>query len=329
VKALVVGGAGFIGSHACDLLLARGHSVVVVDDLSKGRLENIEHHGGDPRFEFRRLDARDGTALIELAEGCDVILDLAARKIPRYGSALETVTVNLDIARAVLEAARATEAKCVLASTSDVYGTSRALPFREDGDCLIGPSTSRRWAYAASKLAVEHLALGYQAEHGVPVVLLRYFGTYGDRQYLDWWGGPQGVFLEAIAAGRPLEIHGDGSQTRCFVHVSDLALATALAMERGEANGQILNVGTDEEVSIADLARLMHALSGAGGEPRIELIPYESFGGSYEDVQRRVPDLTKSRELLGFEAAVPLREGLGRLWDWYRSTVGAAALAGQ
>jgi len=208
-----------------------------------------------------------------------------------------------------------------------VYGKSTALPFREDGDCLVGPSTSRRWAYAASKLAIEHMALAYQIEYGVPVSLLRYFGTYGERQYLDWWGGPQGVFLRAIDEGRPIEVHGDGRQTRCFIHVTDLALGTALAAEKDEANGEIFNIGTDEEVSIHELALLMHELSGAGGTASVELIPYESFSGSYEDVRRRVPDLTKSRELLGFEPRVPLRDGLTRLWTWYRSPEGAAEAA--
>jgi UDP-glucose 4-epimerase len=327
LNALVIGAAGFIGSHLTDVLLERGHRVLAVDDLSKGRLSNIEHNLARDAFEFQRLDARDTNELAVLARGCDVVVNLAARKIPRYGSGWDTVTVNFEIARSALEAARGARAKCVLASTSDVYGKSTALPFREDGDCVVGPSTSRRWSYAVSKLETEHLALGYQAEYGVPVTLLRFFGTYGERQYLDWWGGPQGVFLRAIDEGRPLEVHGDGRQTRCFIHVSDLALATALAVERSEANGEIINVGTEEEISIHELAALMHELAGVGGAPQIELIPYESFGGEYEDVRRRVPDLTKSRALLGFEPAVNLRDGLARLWQWYRSPAGAAELA--
>ena len=327
MNVLVIGAAGFIGSHLCDALLARGHAVLAVDDLSKGRLSNIDHNFGAGSFEFRRQDARDADELAVLARGCDVVVNLAARKIPRYGSGLDTVTVNFAVAHAALDAARAAGAKCVLASTSDVYGKSTALPFREDGDCLIGPSTSRRWAYAASKLATEHLALAYQDEHDVPVTLLRYFGTYGERQYLDWWGGPQGVFLRAIDEGRPLEVHGDGRQTRSFIHVADLAHGTALAVERDAANGQIFNIGTEEEVSIHELATLMYELSGREGDAPIELIPYESFPRAYEDVRRRVADLTKSRELLGFEPRISLREGTRRLWDWYRSPEGEAEAA--
>lgn len=321
----VIGAAGFIGSHLCDELLTRGHSVVAIDDLSKGTRDNIAHNLRNPSFQFHELDARDCPRVTELAAGSDVLIDLAARKIPRYGSALETVAVNIDVARASLDAARAIGAKCVLASTSDVYGKSKDLPFREDGDCLIGPSTSRRWAYAASKLAIEHLALAYNDEYGVPVVLLRFFGTYGERQYLDWWGGPQGVFLKAIAENKPIEVHGDGRQTRCFIHVSDLVAGIALASERASANGQIINLGTQEEVSIHDLALLMHELSDSAEPARIELVSYESFGGKYEDVQRRIPDMTKSRELLDFEPAIPLRLGIRRLWDWYRAELARAA----
>ena len=313
MNVVVVGAAGFIGSHVCDVLRARGHGVVAVDDLSTGSRDNLAG------LELQLLDARRAGELTELARGADVIVNLAARKIPRYGNSLDTVTVNFDLARAALDAAVAVGAKCVLASTSDVYGKSTALPFREDGDCLIGPSTSRRWAYAASKLAIEHLALGYRDAHRLRVTLLRYFGTYGERQRLDWWGGPQGVFLTAIAAGRPVEVHGDGQQTRCFIHVSDTALGTVLACEREQADGEILNLGTQEEISIRDLAQLMHELAGIGTPLQLDLIPYERFGGSYEDVLRRVPDMTKSRELLGFEPSVSLRDGLGRLWDWYRS----------
>jgi UDP-glucose 4-epimerase len=322
LKTLVIGAAGFIGSHLCDLLVARGHEVVAIDDLSKGRLDNIVHLTDGPSLQFHRLDGRELGDVTALARGCDVVVNLAARKIPRYGSSLETLTVNVETGRAALEAARAVGAKCVLASTSDVYGKSTALPFREDGDCLLGPSHSRRWAYAASKLATEHLALGYKDEYGLPVVLLRFFGTYGERQYLDWWGGPQGVFLRAIDEGRPMEVHGDGRQTRCFVHVSDLATGIVLACELEQANGEIINLGTQEEVSIRGLAELMHELSGRGGEADIELIPYESFTGSYEDVRRRIPDMTKSREVLGFEPTVSLRDGVSRLWDWYRSPAG-------
>jgi UDP-glucose 4-epimerase len=318
MRLLVTGGAGFIGSHLNDVLLKRGATVVAVDDLSKGRIENVQHNLDNPRFAFHEFDIRDTERLIDAGDGIDAVVHLAAAKIPRYENTVDSVALNFDGARAALELARARGAKAVLASTSDVYGKSTALPFREDDDLVIGASTSRRWAYAVSKLCDEHLAFAFQDEHGVPVTLLRFFGAYGERQYLNWWGGPQGVFLDAMANGRDIEIHGDGSQTRCFIHVDDLAESVARAVARPEANGHIVNVGTTEEVSIRELAELMHRLSGILGPLKSRDISYESFTANYEDVQRRVPDLTKMREVLDYEPRISLEEGLRRLWAWYR-----------
>lgn len=322
MRIVITGGAGFIGSHLSDTLLARGHEVVCIDDLSKGSLSNIAHHSDDARFRFEELDIRRLDLLDEAGRGCNAVVHLAAAKIARYDSALHSLGINLEGARAALELARANGAKFVLGSTSDVYGKNPSLPFREDSDLVIGPSTSRRWAYAVSKLCDEHLAFAYQDEFDLPISILRFFGAYGDRQYLNWWGGPQGVFLQAIAQGAPVEIHGDGSQSRCFIHVSDLVEGIARAIERDETVGEILNLGNDEEISIVGLARLMHELSGASQELRLEFIPYSSFTTNYEDVRRRIPDMTKMRDLLGFEPQVDLRQGTAMLWDWYRSRHG-------
>ena len=319
MRILVTGAAGFIGSHLSDALLARGHEVVGVENLSHGTQGNLSEARRSDRFELHELDVRDRDAVVALAAGSDVVVHLAALKIPRYGHSLDTVLVNVEGGRTALEAARAAGARCVMASTSDVYGKNPRIPFDEESDAVLGPPTSRRWAYAGSKLAVEHMAFGYQEEFGVGVTLLRYFGSYGERQYLDWWGGPQGVFLSAIAEGRPIEIHGDGTQTRCFIHVSDLVEATARAAETEAAAGEVLNVGTTEEIAIRDLALLMHELSGRPGPPRVELVPYEALPHRYEDVQRRVPDLAKAERILGFRPALTLREGIARLWAWYDS----------
>jgi UDP-glucose 4-epimerase len=318
MKALLTGGAGFIGSHLTDSLLERGWTVTAVDNLSKGRRENIEHVLGRDDYEFVEMDCRELDRMLELGRGSDVVVNLAATKIPRYGSALDNLTVNLLANRTALEVAHQSEAKFVLASTSDAYGKNPNIPFREDGDSVIGPSTTPRWSYGVTKLTDEHMTFAYQDEYHLPVTILRYFGSYGERQYLNWWGGPQGVFLEAIAKGDPIEVHGDGSQTRCFTHIDDMVEATARAMERPEANGQIINVGNDEEISIRDLAELMHEISGVGGEPNIEYVAYESFSRDYQDVLRRVPDLTKQREILGFEPRIGLEDGIRRLWEWYR-----------
>jgi UDP-glucose 4-epimerase len=317
MKVIVTGGAGFIGSHLCDLLLDRGHEVVCVDDLTKGRMENIGTALARPGFRFERFDVRKSVRLLDVGQGADVVVHLAAFKIPRYESAFRVLSLNYEGCLAALELARANDAKIVLASTSDVYGKNPNLPFREDGDLVLGPSTSRRWAYAISKLSDEQLAFAYQEDHGIPVVALRFFGSYGERQYLNWWGGPQGVFLNAIARDEPIELHGGGQQTRCFIHVSDLAEGCARAVESEAANGEILNIGTVEEISIAALAQLMFELSGKEGDPQVEVVPYESLARNYEDPQRRVPDVAKMERILGLMPQVSLREGISRLWDWY------------
>jgi nucleoside-diphosphate-sugar epimerase len=322
VKALITGGAGFIGSHLTDSLLERGWTVTAVDNLSKGRRQNIQHVLGRDDYEFVEMDCRELDRMLELGQGSDVVVNLAATKIPRYGSALDNLTVNLLANRTALEVAHQSEAKFVLASTSDVYGKNPNIPFREDGDSVIGPSTTPRWSYGVTKLTDEHMAFAYQDEYHLPVTILRFFGSYGERQYLNWWGGPQGVFLEAIAKGEPIEVHGDGSQTRCFTHIDDMVEATARAIERTEADRQIINIGNDQEITIRGLAELMHELSGVGGEPNIEYVPYESFSRDYQDVLRRVPDLTKQRELLGFTPQISLEEGTRRLWAWYWKLAG-------
>ena len=318
MRILVAGGAGFIGSHLCDELLRRGHRLTCVDDLSAGSLDNLRDCQTHPDFEFVRMDVTREHDLLELDGEYEVVVNLVAKKIPRYTSALSTLETNIRSTHATIELARQIGAKYVLASTSDVYGRSAKLPFAEDDDLLIGTSTSRRWAYAASKLYDEHLCYAYQDEFGLACTMLRFFGAYGERQYLSWWGGPQGVFLEAIAQGKEVELHGDGLQTRCFIFVNDLVNAVANAVERPEANGEIINVGTDEEVSIADLARMIHRLSGEPGELKVKMIPYASLSTNYQDVMRRIPDLTKMHRILGGQSYVRLEEGLTRLWEWYR-----------
>lgn len=324
MRILVAGGAGFIGSHLCDELLRRGHEITCVDDLSAGSLANLSEAEAHDAFRFVEMDVTTGD-LMSVGRDHQVIVNLVAKKIPRYSSALACLETNVGSTHATIELARETGAKLVLASTSDVYGKSAQIPFAEDDDLLLGTSTSRRWAYAASKLYDEHLCYAYQDEYGMDVTMLRFFGAYGERQYLSWWGGPQGVFLEAIAEGREVELHGNGLQTRCFIFVDDLVQAVANAVERDEANGEIINVGTDEEVSIADLASMMHRLSGVPGELNVKMVPYESLSTNYQDVMRRVPDLTKMRRILGAETYVPLEEGITRLWRWYRKVKGSGA----
>jgi len=319
MKVLVVGGAGFIGSHVCDILLDRGYNVLCIDNLSSGCIENIRHNLGNPKFQFKKLDILEKDILFQEVDSIDVILHLAAYKIPRYSSAMNTLILNTQGTINILELAKRRRAKVIIGSTSDVYGKSPQIPFKENNDLILGPSTSRRWAYAVSKLFDEHLAFAYQDEYSLEIVILRYFGTYGERQYLNWWGGPQGVFLEAIFKNQPVEIHGDGSQTRCFIYIKDAAEATVRAIERKEAIGEIINIGTEEEISILDLAKLMHKLSGVNIELKVKYVPYTSFSKNYEDVKRRVPSIEKMEEILDYKPQVDLKEGLKKLIDWYKT----------
>ena len=302
-KIVITGAAGFIGSHLCDALLGREYSVVGIDNLSMGSIQNIKHNLDNPRFSFVKADVRNFVKLLHICANADVIVHLAAYKIPRYGNALETLMINHEGAKNVLEIAKDLKCKVVLASTSDVYGKNPQLPFHEDGDLVIGPSNIKRWSYAVSKLFDEHLSLAYQEAYGFPVVILRFFGSYGPRHHLSWWGGPQSVFITQILNNEEVEIHGDGSQTRSFTYISDTVNGIVAAIEKQEANGEIINVGSTHEISILELAFLIKRLANTPEAIKLKLVPYSSFsGGKYEDVMRRIPDISKAQKLLGFKA---------------------------
>ena len=320
---LVTGVAGFLGSNLLERLLAEGHSVVGIDNLSMGRLANIEFASENDRFRFIKDDAMNASVFHDITESIDVAVHLAAFKIPRYGKAIDTLKINFYCTENVLDFARDRNIKCVLASTSDVYGRNPDVPFSEERtDSVIGSSLSPRWAYAVSKLFDEHLALAYQDAHGFPVTLLRFFGSYGPRQPLSWWGGPPPVFISAVLKDEVIPIHGDGMQTRSFTFVSDTINGIYAAMFRGEANGEILNIGHDEEVTILELANRIKQLSDTPGELKIEFVPYESFSGKkYEDVMRRVPDTSHSEKILGVKAVVDLDDGLKITIEWQREAL--------
>jgi UDP-glucose 4-epimerase len=316
---MITGVAGFLGSHLADLLLARGYEVVGVDNLSQGSLNNIAEARRHPAFTFHEMDVRDLDALRGAALGVSAIAHLAAYKIPRYGNAIDTLLINSEGCRNVLQVAVENQARFLLASTSDVYGKNPDIPFSEESDSVIGSSKVARWSYAVSKLFDEHLALAYADSYGIPVNIVRIFGSYGPRQNLTWWGGPQSVFIGAILSDETIPIHGDGQQTRSFTYVSDTVAGLAAVLE-GSTHGEIFNIGATEEITIAGLARLIHELSGTPHPLRLAFIPYNDISGKrYEDVRRRVPDTTKARALFGFEARVSMREGLKRTINWQRA----------
>lgn len=315
MKVLVTGAAGFLGSNLIPLLLDAGFDVVGFDDLSHGFLRNVEPLMAHARFRFEQGDVRDLPTMLRCGEGAGAVVHLAAGKIPRYGNSLETMEVNLLGGRNALEVCRTYGARAVIASTSDVYGMSDALPFREDGRQVLGAPTVRRWAYAVSKLADEHLALAYRETYGTQIVLLRFFGAYGENQNVTWWGGPQSVFIGAALRDTALEIHGDGLQTRSFTYVGDTVRGIFAAVTNARADGEIFNIGNNREITIRGLAEMVWGIVRPGTEPKLKIIPYETFG-KYEDVRHRVPETTKSREMLGFTAMVPLEEGLPRAIRW-------------
>ena len=315
--------AGFLGSNLLDRLLQEGHSVIGIDNLSMGRLDNIEFAQSDGRFKFIEADARNPDTFRDLESGIDVAVHLAAYKIPRYGNAIDTLKINFYCTENVLEFARERQIKCVLASTSDVYGRNPDVPFSEEStDSIIGSSLSPRWAYAVSKLFDEHLALAYEDAYGFPVTLLRFFGSYGPNQHLSWWGGPPPVFIAAVLNDEVIPIHGDGQQTRSFTFVTDTINGIYASIMREEANGRVLNIGNDEEVTILELAKRIKKISETEGELKVEFVPYESFSGKkYEDVMRRVPDMTLAAEVLGVRPEISLDDGLRSTIAWQRSAM--------
>lgn len=316
MRILVTGAAGFIGSNLSDELVRRGHTVVGYDNLSQGSRANLQSLASVDLFELHEADLRDREAMETAAAGCDVIVHLAAYKIPRYGDAYETLMINGMGSEVVAQVAAQSGAKIVAASTSDVYGKNPRLPFSEDMDSVIGGPHVKRWAYAVSKMFEEQLLLACHQRFGIDVVLLRLFGGYGPNQNRTWWGGPQAVFIERALAGESLPVHGDGSQTRSFTYVTDHVAGIAAAVESADADNLVVNLGAEDEISIRGLAELIWRL--VNGEERpvpLELVPYESFG-AYEDVSRRLPDIGRARELLRFEPQVDLETGLRKTIEW-------------
>jgi UDP-glucose 4-epimerase len=325
MKVALTGAAGFIGSNLAERLVARGDDVRGIDDLSHGSLENLAALSGHPRFRLAQASILDAGAMDGVAEGADVVVHLAAGKIPRYGDAMDTLVTNGEGGLRVLRACRDRKVRrMVLASTSDCYGRNPQVPFAEDSVSVIGSPRVRRWSYAVSKMFEEQALFAFTERHGLEGVALRLFGGYGPRQNLTWWGGPQAVFIGAALKGQPLEVHGTGRQTRSFTYVDDLVDAFVRAIDAPAAAGEMINVGSDREITILDLARLVWRLVRED-EPKIELVPFASFG-RYEDVERRVPDNRKAARLLGHVPAVTLEEGLPRTIAWQREAMKKAGL---
>jgi UDP-glucose 4-epimerase len=315
-KVGVTGAAGYIGSHLCDRLLHEGMSVVGVDDLSRGTLENLGNALRSPRMRLEKFDCTRRRDLRAAFDGCDTIVHLAAQKIPRYGGTLKTLQANVAGVNAAAHAALSVGAHLVVASTSDVYGNGTP-PFAEDGNLVLGPPTTRRWAYAVSKLYDEHVCLALAEERGLEVTILRFFGSYGPRNHPSWWGGPQAAFAEILLDGGVMEIHGDGTQIRTFTYIDDTVEGIYRSIVTPEARGEIINVGGEHPTRIIDLAESVQRALGIPRPLRAKIVPYASLPGNYQDVLKRIPDTTKAKRLLGFTAQVGLEEGLETTMAWH------------
>jgi len=306
VRYLVTGGAGFIGSHLVEALLARGGEVDIVDDLSTGRAANIEPLKSDPRFHYHIDSVMNGPLVAELVDEADVVFHLAAAVgvFLVVESPVRTIETNVRGTETVLRHAAKKRRKVLLASTSEVYGSTVSARFREDDDLVLGPPTQGRWSYACSKALDEFLALAYHRERGLPVVIARLFNTVGPRQ-TGRYGMVIPRFVAQALAGGPITVYGEGTQTRAFCHVGDTVRALVGLAGDERAVGQVFNVGSDHEVTINDLAERVRRI--VNPEAPIVHVPYdEAYAPGFRDMLRRVPDITKLRQFLGFEPSMPI-----------------------
>lgn len=315
---LITGGAGFIGSHLADAYLARGDAVSVLDDLSTGSMENIRHLKGHAGFDYTIDSVHHASVVAELVDQCDVVFHLAAAVGVKLivESPVRTIETNVHGTEVVLAQANKKKKPVLIASTSEVYGLSNQVPFREDGNLVMGATNKGRWSYACSKAIDEFLALAYWREKKLPTTVVRLFNTVGPRQ-TGQYGMVIPTFVKQALAGRPITVYGDGSQTRCFTYVGDVVRALMGLMDHPDAVGEVYNIGSSEEISIKSLAERVQALTETRSE--IVYVPYaEAYEAGFEDMPRRVPDISKIGALIGYRPTVALDEILHRVISHFR-----------
>jgi UDP-glucose 4-epimerase len=317
MNVLITGGAGFVGSHLAETLLQRGQHVTIIDDLSTGRMENFAHIRAFPHFRFAIETIMNEAVMDRLVSECDMIYHLASAVgveliVNRPVEVIERCVLGSEV---VLKIANRYKKKVLITSTSEVYGKSSKVPFSEDDDRILGPTTKSRWSYSCSKAIDEFLALAYYKEKQLPVVLVRLFNTVGPRQ-TGQYGMVVPRFVQAAMRQQPIRVYGDGSQSRCFGYVGDVVNAMSALMNHPEAVGQIFNIGSSEEITIMELAMRVKALTGSKSE--IVKIPYEqAYEQGFEDMARRVPDLTKIKKLIGYAPKVKLDDVIVRVRDYF------------
>jgi UDP-glucose 4-epimerase len=321
MKALLTGGAGFIGSHLADALLKAGHQVQVIDDLSTGSMDNIAHLKDRPGFSYTIDTVMNEPLTAELIDRADVVFHLAAAVGVKLivESPVRTIETNVHGTEVVLKHASKKQKLVVVFSTSEVYGKSVAVPFREDADLVMGPTSKHRWAYACSKAIDEFLALAYYKERELPVIIVRLFNTVGPRQ-TGRYGMVIPNFVRQALTGAPITVYGDGKQSRSFGFVGDVVDGLIKLALEPRAVGEVFNIGNSEEITMWDLATRVKAITSSASD--IVLIPYdEAYEAGFEDMPRRVPNLTKIRELVGYTPRVGLDEILRRVVEHSRAAM--------
>lgn len=306
MRVLITGGSGFIGSHLADHYLSRGDEVSIIDDLSTGSIENIAHLKSNPRFHYTIDTVQNMPLVVELADACDIIVHLAAAVGVKLivESPVRTIETNVRGTEVLLSVANKKKKRILIASTSEVYGLSTDVPFREDGNLVMGATTKGRWSYACSKAIDEFLALAYWREKKLPTTVVRLFNTVGPRQ-TGQYGMVIPTFVKQALSGRPITVYGSGEQTRCFGYVGDIVKALVALMDHPDAIGNVYNIGSSEEISINALAERVRDLAGSQSE--IVHIPYdEAYEEGFEDMPRRVPDTSKIHSLVGFKPETTL-----------------------
>lgn len=316
MRILVTGAAGFIGSHLVERLLSAGHEVYALDDMSTGRLSHVQQFMPHDKYTLVYDTVLNRPLLSELMRQVEAVFHLAAVLGVKntVENPLKVIESNVDGTRNVLETAYEHGVKVILASTSEIYGKNAELPYREDADRVLGSPSVHRWCYATAKAIDEHLAFAY-AEQGVPVTVLRYFNSFGPRQTSSDYGGVVARFIKAALTGQPLQVYGDGTQSRCFTYVSDTVAGTVAAL-KDEANGLAFNIGATSPITIKELAHMIRGL--ANSQSPIVYVPYrEAYGTGYEDMPARVPDLNRAQSVLGYSPNVSLKTGLQKTIAWY------------
>ena len=323
MRVLITGGAGFIGSHLSDAYLQRGDEVFVIDDLSTGSIENIRHLKDRPRYHYTIDSVQNQPVTAELVDQCDVIFHLAAAVGVRLivESPVRTIETNVHGTEVVLSLANKKKKRLLIASTSEVYGLSAEIPFREDGNLVMGATTKGRWSYACSKAIDEFLALAYWREKKLPSTVVRLFNTVGPRQ-TGQYGMVIPTFVKQALAGRPITVFGSGKQSRCFCYVGDVVGALVKLMDTDKSVGEVFNVGSDQEISILDLAKRVKELANSDSE--IIFVPYdEAYEEGFEDMPRRIPDISKVNNLIGFKPEMKLDGILKSVIDFHSGQAAA------